>query len=61
MNGMTVNEIGGALGITPKAAKMRLRTAGIKPIGYAGPTALYDNDSVEKIRNVPGKGRPRKK
>lgn len=60
MNGMTVNEIGEALGIQPKAAKMRLRTKGIKPIGYAGPTALYDPSCVELIREVSKGGRPPK-
>jgi hypothetical protein len=60
MNGMTVNEIGAALGIHPKAAKMRLRTRGIKPIGYAGPTALYDPSCVDKIREVGKGGRPKK-
>jgi hypothetical protein len=60
MNGMTVNEIGVALGITGKAAKMRLRTKGIKPIGYAGPTAMYDPSCVEAIREVSKGGRPRK-
>jgi predicted ArsR family transcriptional regulator len=61
MNGMTAKEIGEALGIHPKAAKTRLRTKGIKPIGYAGPTALYDPSCVDLIRSVPGKGRPKKK
>jgi hypothetical protein len=60
MNGMTVNEIGVALGIHPKAAKTRLRTKGIKPIGYAGPTALYDPAAVDAIREVSKGGRPRK-
>jgi hypothetical protein len=60
MNGMTVNEIGAALGIHPKAAKTRLRTRGIKPIGYAGPTALYDPSCVDKIREVSKGGRPKK-
>ena len=60
MNGMTVKEIGEALKIHPKAAKTRLRTKGIKPIGYAGPTALYDPSCVEAIREVSKGGRPRK-
>jgi hypothetical protein len=61
MNGMTAKEIGEAIGIHPKAAKTRLRRAGIAPIGYAGPTALYDPACVEKIREVSKGGRPRKK
>jgi hypothetical protein len=60
MNGMTVNEIGEALGIHPKAAKTRLRRAGVEPIGYAGPTAIYPQEAVETIRNTPGKERPKK-
>jgi hypothetical protein len=60
MNGMTVNEVGAALEISPKAAKQRLRTREIKPIGYAGPTAIYDPSVVEKIREVSKGGRPRK-
>jgi predicted ArsR family transcriptional regulator len=60
MNGMTVNEIGEALGIHPKAAKTRLRRAGIEPIDYAGPTAIYPMEAVETIRSVPGRGRPKK-
>jgi len=60
MNGMTVNEIGKALGIHPKAAKTRLRRAGIEPIDYAGPTAIYPPEAVETIRNTSGKGRPKK-
>jgi hypothetical protein len=61
MNGMTAKEIGEALNIHQKAAKTRLRRAGIAPIGYAGPTAMYPAEAVEAIRNVPGKGRPKKK
>ncbi|MFP3041873.1 hypothetical protein LQZ19_08630 [Treponema primitia] len=61
MEGMNVNEIGAALGIHPKAAKTRLRTKGIKPIGYDGPTAKYDPAVVELIREVSKGGRPKKK
>jgi hypothetical protein len=60
MNGLTVNEIGEKLGIHPKAAKTRLIRKGIKPIGYAGPTALYDESVVDAIREVNKGGRPRK-
>jgi hypothetical protein len=60
MNGMTVNEVGAALGIHPKAAKTRLRRANIKPIGYAGPTALYDPSCIENIKEVSKGGRPKK-
>ncbi|MDR1239741.1 MAG: hypothetical protein LBK27_06480 [Treponema sp.] len=30
-------------------------------ISDAGPTAIYPAEAIEAIRNVPGKGRPRKK
>jgi hypothetical protein len=61
MEGLTVNEIGATLGIHPKAAKMRLRAKGIKPIAYAGPTALYDPSCIDLIREVSKGGRPKKK
>jgi predicted ArsR family transcriptional regulator len=60
MDGMTAKEIGEALGIHQKAAKTRLRRANIAPIGYAGPTAIYPVEAIEQIRDVPGKGRPKK-
>jgi hypothetical protein len=60
MEGMTVREIGDLLGITPIAAKFRLRNRGIKPIGYAGPTAMYDSSCVERIKEPSKGGRPRK-
>jgi hypothetical protein len=37
----TVKEIAGKLGLPPKTVKMRLYRAGIKPVTYAGPTAIY--------------------
>ena len=60
MQGMDVNEIGKILGISPKAAKQRLRARGIRPIGYSGPTAIYPLDCVEKIKEVSKGGRPKK-
>jgi predicted ArsR family transcriptional regulator len=60
MNGMTAKEIADILGIHQKAAKSRLRRANILPISYAGPTAIYPTEAVDKIRDVPGKGRPKK-
>jgi hypothetical protein len=59
-NGLDAKEIGEALGINQRTAKKRLERAGIKPIGYSGPTAIYAPDALERIRNVPGKGRPPK-
>jgi hypothetical protein len=59
-NGLDAKEIGEIIGINQRAAKKRLERAGIKPVGYSGPTAIYDPSVVEAIRNVPGKGRPPK-
>jgi len=60
MNGLNVNEIGELLEIKPKTAKQRLSRAGIKPIGYSGPTAIYDPSCVDAIREVSKGGRPKK-
>ena len=60
MEGLTVAEIAAMLKIQPCTAKKRLQTQAIKPIGYAGPTALYSEDVIEMIRDVPGPGRPKK-
>jgi len=61
MTGLTVAEIGVQLGISPQAAKQRLFRAGITPVGYAGPTAIYAPEVVEAIRNTPPPGWPKKK
>jgi hypothetical protein len=60
VNGLTIREMAEELGLGQPAVKMRLRVAGVKPIGYAGPAAVYDTSALETIRNVPGKGRPPK-
>ncbi|GHU14185.1 hypothetical protein FACS1894161_4730 [Spirochaetia bacterium] len=57
MKGMTIDEIADELGIPWKTAHKRIETMGIKPLSYK---ALYDPSVVEAIRNVPGKGRPKK-
>ena len=57
MKRMTIDEIADALGIPCKTAHKRLERAGIKPLSYK---AIYDPSVVEAIRNVPGKGRPKK-
>jgi hypothetical protein len=59
-NGLDAKEIGEALGIKPRAAKKRLERAGIKPVSYSGPTAIYAPEVLEAIRNTPGPGRPSK-
>jgi predicted ribosome quality control (RQC) complex YloA/Tae2 family protein len=60
MNGLTIREIATILGIEPLTAKQRLARAGIQPKDKAGKTNIYEEDVVDKIRNVPGKGRPPK-
>lgn len=54
---MTVSEMALELGINKEAVKKRLLRAGCKPFSQE---ALYTNDDLEAIRNVPGKGRPKK-
>jgi len=60
MEGLTIREMAEKLGLSQPATKMRLRIANIKPIEYAGPTAIYAKSALEEIRVVPGKGRPKK-
>ena len=57
MEGLTLNELAEALDIPQKTVEMRLFRAGIKPIMRG---AIYDKSALEAIRNVPGKGRPKK-
>ena len=54
---MTVSEMAKELGINKDAVKKRLLRAGRKPFSQE---ALYTNDDLKAIRNVPGKGRPKK-
>jgi hypothetical protein len=54
---MTIAEMAKSLGITYLTAKQRLLRAAIKPISGE---ALYPASALEAIRNVPGKGRPKK-
>ena len=57
MNGLTASEMSNILGIPLKTVKKRLERAGIKPVTQE---AVYDDSALEAIRNVPGKGRPKK-
>jgi hypothetical protein len=57
MTGETLTEIANALGISIAATEKRLQTQKIKPITRE---ALYPTGTIERIRNVPGKGRPPK-
>jgi hypothetical protein len=57
MEGLTISEMAEILGIAPNTVMQRLFVAKIKPISKE---AIYDRSALEAIRNVPGKGRPRK-
>ena len=57
MEGLTIKEMAKILGILPNTVKQRLLVAKIKPLTK---DAVYDKSALEQIRNVPGKGRPRK-
>jgi predicted ArsR family transcriptional regulator len=58
VEGLTIKEMAEILGIAPAAVKQRLFVAQIKPMTK---DAVYDKSALEAIRDVPGKGRPRKK
>jgi uncharacterized membrane protein len=58
MTGMTIQEVADALGLTYFAARQRIVRAGIKPISKE---ALYPENTLELVKNVPGKVRPRNK
>jgi hypothetical protein len=54
---LTISEIADELEITYLTAKQRLLRAGIKPVAK---DAIFPRSVLEAIRNVPGKGRPKK-
>ncbi|MDR1933794.1 MAG: hypothetical protein LBQ57_13340 [Spirochaetales bacterium] len=60
MTGLTHEEIAKILGISPQAVKTRLIRRGIKPKAQAGRMNFYDDDVVDKIREVSKGGRPKK-
>jgi len=57
MEGYTMKELAALLGINEKTVNMRIFRQGIKPLTK---DAIYDKSVLEAIRNVPGKGRPKK-
>jgi predicted ArsR family transcriptional regulator len=58
MKGLTVNEMAKKLGLKETTIRQRLMVAKIKPITHS---PIYDESALETLRNVPGRGRPRKK
>jgi hypothetical protein len=60
MDELTVKEIADFLGIPMETVKSRIKRAKIEPVRYVGPTAIYTPEVMERIRNVPGRGRPPK-
>jgi hypothetical protein len=58
---LTLKQIAETLNVKTITARKRLERYGIQPVMFAGPTALYSPSALEAIRDVPGKGRPRKK
>jgi predicted ArsR family transcriptional regulator len=53
----TVREMAEKLGISPNTAKHRIFQLGIEAVSK---DALYEASALEAIRNVPGRGRPKK-
>jgi predicted ArsR family transcriptional regulator len=57
MTGMTIAEMAERLDIPRDTVKHRILRGGFKPITK---DAIYTEEVFEAIRNVPGKGRPKK-
>ena len=57
MKGYTVAEMAEILKINEGAVRVRLSKKEIKPITHS---PIYPESALEAIRNVPGKGRPKK-
>jgi hypothetical protein len=57
MTGLTLTEIADALDIDKWAAEKRLRKAGVEKLTRE---ALYPLDAIERIKDTPSPGRPKK-
>jgi len=57
ITGITISEMAQELGIEKNAVLQRLFVAKIKPLTKE---SIYPESALEAIRNVPGKGRPKK-
>jgi predicted ArsR family transcriptional regulator len=58
MEGLTIDEMAEILSVKRRAIETRLKRLGIEPLTKS---AVYDKSALEAIRDMPGKGRPRKK
>ena len=58
MKGITITEMCKELNLPFKTVEGRIQRAGLKPLTRE---ALYDESVLEIIRNVPSRGRPKKK
>jgi len=54
---LTIKDLAKELKIEPNTVKVRIHRLGIKSVTAE---ALYEASVLEKLRNVPGKGRPKK-
>jgi len=57
MNGYTIEEMAKILKIHENTVNMRIFRLGIKPLTKK---AVYDKSVLKDIKNVPGKGKPKK-
>ena len=57
MTGMTISEMAEKLNIPNDTVKRRILRGGFKPLTKE---AIYSEEVFKAIRNVPGKGRPKK-
>jgi hypothetical protein len=49
MNGLTIREIVDKTNLKYSTVRMRLFRAGIKPVAYCGPVALYPESALEIV------------
>ena len=57
VTGLTIQEIADELGLPYRTAQKRLQRSGVEPLTTG---VLYPPEALEAVRNVPGKGRPKK-
>jgi len=57
IKGITLSEISKELNVPVNTLRQRISRLGIKPITQE---AIYQPEVLEKLRNVPGRGKPKK-